>query len=367
MKIGTITFSGAHNYGSVLQAYALQTFVERIFSDRGESCTYQIINYRSEFQKTLYSRPRVSSTKNTLKWLMYAPYKRKLELQSQKFKEFTSQYLNLSKEFSDEKELPTMSKKFDILLAGSDQIWNIRARDFSFAYLFENCDKKKISYAASLGPLKIDWNLYDKYRYERAVKQFSNLSVREEKSKEMLSSILPTASIDVHVDPTLLLSVDEWRKIQSDMNVKNGKYILFYCLEPNKNHLRLAKLLSKKTGLPVVATKYRNKMDYLNTFIKQYDAGPRDFLSLIDNAAMVFTSSFHGTAFSLIYNKPFYVIDGIKDGRISNILHISHAESNSVTLDSKVFLAEPKAIDITNWLKIQQEKSRSYLLNALGI
>ena len=82
---------------------------------------------------------------------------------------------------------------------------------------------------------------------------------------------------------------------------------------------------------------------------------------------MVFTSSFHGTAFSLIYNKPFYVIDGIKDGRISNILHLSHAESNSVTLDSKDFLADPKAIDITDWLKIQQEQSKSYLLNALGI
>ncbi len=367
MKIGNITFHGAHNYGSVLQAYALKTFVENLAAEKGTECEYSVLNFRTDFQKALYSRPVFNSPKNALKRLMYLPYQKKLDVQNQKFEAFIAENLNLSEEFSTENELPVLADNCDVLLAGSDQIWNIRARDFSFAYLFENCTPKKVSYATSLGPLEIDWSQYDKERYVNALKQFTCISAREEKSRQMLAQIAPETAVDVLVDPTLLLDVSEWRQIQSQMNVNGGKYILFYCLEPTRDHIRLAKLLSKKTGMPVVATAYRGKKDYFNPFVKQYDAGPRDFLSLIDHASIVLTSSFHGTAFSLIYGKPFYAIDGMKDGRISNILRLSHAERNAIALNAADFENEPQAADIRAWIKEQRKTSQEYLTAALGL
>ena len=361
MKIGAITFHGAHNYGSVLQAYALKTFVEKLSEEQGVECDYSVINFRTVFQKQLYSRPRLHSPKSAVKMLLYFPYRRKLEIQNEKFEAFIKDYLHLSEEFSESSQLQEKVKDFDLLLAGSDQIWNIRAQDFSFAYLFEGCTQKKVSYAASLGPLDIDWSKYDKERYVKALSQFDSVSAREEKSKEKLQALIPDLPVEVSVDPTVLLSADEWRKLQSDMTVNNGKYILFYCLEPTKDHLRLAKLLSEKTGLPVVATKYRNKKDYFNPFIKQYDAGPRDFLSLIDHASIVLTSSFHGTAFSLIYKKPFYAIDGMNDARISNILRLANAECNAIALNAQTIENEAIVADASEWMKEQTGKSKQFL------
>ena len=144
----------------------------------------------------------------------------------------------------------------------------------------------------------------------------------------MLWEFLPGKCIEILSDPAFLLDEHDWRRIQSGMNP--GKYILFYCLEPSKEHIRIAKMLSNSLDLPVVATKYRNKSDYFNPFIKQYDAGPCDFLSLIDHAAVVLTSSFHGTVFSLIYGKPFYVINGMEDGRIRDIIKLFGAEKNNI-------------------------------------
>lgn len=366
MKIGNITFSGAHNYGSVLQAYALQTFIKRIVTEHGENCEYQILNFRTPFQKALYSQPQPNSAKSFFKWLMYMPYRSKLNTQHMKFEQFMSNYLHLTDEFSSEKNLPDFANQYDVLLAGSDQIWNVRARDFSYAYLYEKCTPPKVSYATSLGPLQIDWEQYDSKRYLNAVKAFSSISVRETKSKDMLSELFPELSIDVHVDPTLLLTVDEWRMVQSDMKANDSKYILFYCLEPTRDHIRLAKLLSKATGLPVVSTKYRNKSDYFSPFIKLYDAGPRDFLSLVDHASMILTSSFHGTAFSLIYGKPFYAIDGMKDGRISNILRMANAECNSIGINDEGFTDKPKAIDVKKWIDTERDLAKEYILTIMS-
>lgn len=366
MKIGTMTFSGAHNYGSMLQTYALQAFVERLAKESGHPCDYQVLNYRPKLQKSIYEKPRVTSAVSAAKRLMYVPYSKRLDRQSEKFEDFLRTELHTSREFSEESELQEMAASCDVLLAGSDQIWNVRARDFSYAYLFENCTGKKVSYAASLGPLNIDWSRYDKDRYLAALQQFDYISVREKKSKEMLAGIgLDDTSI--HVDPTMLLNADAWRSIQSDMSVNGGQYILFYCLEPRSEHLRIAELLSKKTGLPIVSTGYRGKADYFNPFIKQYDAGPKDFLSLIDNAAIVLTSSFHGTVFSMIYEKPFFTIGGLQDGRIGNALRLTHAEDNDLALDTTAIPRFPEPVAALDFISSEAERSREYLKKALGI
>lgn len=167
-----------------------------------------------------------------------------------------------------------------------------------------------------------------------------------------------------------MLSADEWRKVQSNANYKNGKYILLYCLEPSKKQLKIAKAISKKTGLPIVILRYNNKNDMFNTFVKRYDAGPQDFLSYIDNAALVLTSSFHGTAFSLIYGKPFYVLDNANDNRISSILKITDMmDRNIVDISgiNKVNLSAPDTKKINSALEAEKRRSYEYLKGALDL
>ena len=365
MKIGTITFHGSHNYGSMLQAYALREYVKKLLNSFQIPCDYQIINYRSETQTNIYQTPRPGNLKNLVKWLMYLSYKKQLDTQYRKFEDFITDRLHPTEAFSHSDRLPEIASHFDVLIAGSDQIWNVRARDFDIAYLLPECPNKKISYAASLGPLSINWKNYHPEKYSNLLKNFSSVSVREEKSYEMLREILPEKHVEILPDPTFLLDEHAWRKIQSDMNP--GKYILFYCLEPSKEHIRIAKLLSKKLGLPVVATKYRNKDDYFNPFIKQYDAGPCDFLSLIDHAAVVLTSSFHGTVFSLIYGKPFYVINAMEDGRIRDILKLFGAEKNNLSFGIQDVEAPLAVRNTESVIRCEKEKARAYLTAALGL
>ena len=370
MRIAAITFHGAHNYGSVLQAYALQTFVQNLCAERHVACDYKIINYRSPFQKEMYGELPPTSLKRGIKRMMELPYYTSISTQRQKFESFLSTYLRLTKEINQEEELSRFQEVFDVFISGSDQIWNIRAADFSYAYMCEFTQKKKISYAASLGPLDIDWNKYDKERYLKALKQYSCISVRENRSKRMVDHLLDNEGSQIHVDPTLLLSAEEWRKIQSDYNYQDGKYILLYCLEPDQTQLRIAERFSEKLKLPVVITGYRNKKDYFNHFVKCYDAGPLDFLSLVDHAAFVVTASFHGTAFSIIYNKPFCAINGSKDNRISNLLKISGLEECAVddTTDIENFIYPMREeAAITAYMNREKERSTEYLVSALGL
>ncbi len=365
MKIGTITFHGSHNYGSALQAYALQEYIKELMKDHQIPCDYQIMNYRSVLQKKMYQSPSPGSIKDTIKWFMHLPYKSLLDTQSRKFEDFIAGYLQTTEEFSSPDHLCDIVSSYDVLIAGSDQIWNVRARDFDYAYLLPGCSKKKISYAASLGPLPFDWKGYDAQKYADLLNSFSMISVREESSREMIRDFLGDKKVEILPDPVFLLDLKDWRKIQSSMNP--GKYILFYCLEPSKEHIRIAELLSRTMNLPVVSTRYRNRNDYLNPFIKQYDAGPCDFLSLIDHAAVVLTSSFHGTAFSLIYEKPFIVINGMEDGRIRNILKQFDGERNDLRFGTNM-LREPYAItNAASIIENEQGKAKSYLEKALGL
>ena len=367
MKIAVITFHGAHNYGSMLQTYALQTYVERLAKEAGKSCKYDVLNFRTDFQKKLYNPFNFGSVKGIVKAAMALPYHNKLKKQSQKFEKFLTEELNTTYEVNSLEELRTLAANYDVIISGSDQIWNIRAVDFDFAYLLDGVNCKKISYAASLGPLDIDWSKYDSKHYKKLLKEYSAISLREEKSKSMVDGLLGCDNTQIHIDPTLLLNKEQWQNLQSDMGKRLGKYILFYCLEPNKNHIRIAKELSKKMGMPVIATKYRNKNDYFNPFIKQYDVGPKDFLSLIDNAEAVVTSSFHGTVFSLIYGKPFVCIDGLSDGRINTLLRMTGAQENAISQEM-IEISLPIKLDrekVLNAINIERERSREYLIENL--
>ena len=370
MKISTITFHGAHNFGSVLQAYALQNTVESLCKNKGVACEYEIINYRTYLQKNIYALlPRVKNFSSLIKRLMRLPYLHAYKEKYKKFEDFINFTLNTGKEVSSIEEIKESYKDVDVYLSGSDQIWNVRSRDFSSVYYLPFESGKKISYAVSFGPIKIDWNKYNKEEISQNLENFDAISVREEGSADNVEQLIGVRP-QVHVDPTMLLSADEWRELSSGVTYKDGKYILLYCLEPSKTQLKMAKQISKKLKLPVVITKYNNKNDYFNGFKKLYWTGPKDFISLIDNASLVLTSSFHGTAFSLIFNKKFYALDVMLDNRISCILNRTGLQGRSIESAEQLNKINLDDIDFTNankFLLQEKEKSKNYLSLALGI
>lgn len=367
MKIATITFHAAYNYGSVLQAYALQKFVTNISSN----ITYNVLNFRSNAQKSMYlDNYKESNYKNKIKHLILLPFKQKLRLKNKKFETFILKNLNITQEVNEENDIPEEWKEYDCYISGSDQIWNVRARDFSDVNFFDFVkEKKKISYAASFGPLTIDWKKYDVQRYKDYLDDFNSISVREYGSAEIVQYLTGRKSY-IHIDPTMLLDVEDWRAIESDANYNNGKYILLYCLEPTKKQINMAKIISKRIHLPIVTLKPANKNDIINTFVKKYDAGPKDFLSYIDHASLVITSSFHGTVFAIIYNKPFFVLNGLKDKRISSLLHEINLESRSLEKEAdidRISLQCPNYKKTIEFLRREREKSYTYLVRALEI
>lgn len=370
-KIGTVTFHGAQNFGSVLQTYALQEFVTSLYNEVGQDCDYKVINYRTDFQKSFYSIYKsVKNPKNVIKNAVAFKHSPALKIKNQKFEDFLANYINLTDEVSKANELEKFGSVFDYYISGSDQIWNVRASDFESAYYLDFVENgKKISYAASFGPLKIDWNLYDKDKFSSLLSEYSAISVREKGSQERVRE-LTDCDCDINVDPTFLLTKEQWKSIQSDADYNDGRYILLYCLEPSREQLNMAKAISEKLSLPILVTRYNNKNDMINGFVKKYDCGPLDFLSYIDNAALVLSSSFHGTAFSMIYNKPFYVFNGMKDSRISSILKIAGIEDRSIEKNEDVDRVNLESIDfsvVNKIIDLERQRSKEYLFNSLNI
>ena len=372
MKVAAITFHHAHNFGSALQTYALQEYVKGLYAESGDNVEYVIINYYTELQEQLYSVFKPTNSIHALiKNILTLPYAGKLKVKHRKFDEFLGKNMVLTKRFRTIEELKNDPPKADVYISGSDQIWNVRAKDFSTAYYFDFLDEKakRISYAASLGPLKIDWTKYDGATCSRLLERYSAISVREQGSADNISGLTHRNPM-INVDPTLLLNKEQWRQVQSDATYQNGRYILLYCLEPTKEQLAIADAISKKIGLPIVVLRYNNKNDIFNHFVKRYDAGPEDFLAYIDNAALVLSSSFHGTVFSLIYHKPFYSFGGMKDNRISSILKKTNMTDRSIeTLSDveRVNLIMPDGDAIDDVLVTERNLSKKYLQEALGI
>lgn len=367
-RIGSLTFHRAGNYGSALQAYALQKFLQQIADASGEQIDHRVIDIEPCAQRELYALYKRGLNPKTLaKNLVAFCHRRKLRCKNQKFDDFVAQNLPLTRP-CDASELPGIANGMDYLICGSDQIWNVRARDFEdWFYLDFPTKAKKVSYAASFGPLCIDWSKYKRQKFASCLADFSAISVRERASAEQVKALCKKEP-EIHVDPTLLLTLDDWRTVQSQANYMDGQYILLYCLEPTSAQIDMAMRISKKLRLPILVTGYHNKHDALNRFVKRYDCGPQDFLSYIDHAALVLTSSFHGTVFSVLYQKPFYVFDGENDSRIWHFLsHIGLcSRSLSAGLDT-ISLTPPDFTDAQAYLQRERAAAREYLCRELEI
>lgn len=367
-KIAILTFHGSHNYGSCLQAYALQNVVNGF-----PGCCCEIINFRTDRQKDIYSvftkrKGLRYLLKNAAHLLRFSSLKEKHRL----FEKFISENLVLSKrEFASLSELENANLNYDYYIVGSDQIWNPIPADFDWAYYLPFVkDKTKIAYAPSFGPFTKVGDDETWGKIKQYINDFDYLSVREQAAADFLKQ-KANKECELVLDPTLLLSKGNWSKLIQQEPIIKGKYILLYTLFSNASINRIAKKVSKILKMPVVVTNFSNQYDIFTSYKKQLKTGPKEFLNLLFNASVILATSFHGTVFSILFEKPFLTIDGDKDARIFNLLNIVGLQNNTVNfanVEEKVkscfdtkFVVANKRIDSA------REKSINYLKGALRV
>ena len=296
------------SFGSMLQSLGLQRALKDINAD-GKTITFS-----EEEDIPVIKKANFGLNRSTINYLYQILNKERLECGQRrcfKFMVDNIQRVCISDRDNIHSELPIA----DIYIAGSDQIWHpaLNRDDFFLCYAPKN--KKKISYAASMGIIDIPQQKQE--RFNLLLQNIDSYSVREE---EMVSVIKKYTDKPVyqHIDPTFLVDATSWRKYEKSYNI-NKPYILVYALYWDRSFNKQLKDLHKKTEYQIISIQNTIRPIYSNKTIM--DIGPAEFLWLIDHAEAIVTSSFHGTAFSIIFNKRFYpVVNPSAPSRINSLL-----------------------------------------------
>jgi len=363
-KIGIITFHNSYNCGSMLESYAMQRIIEK------RNLKPEIINFSSKGQKELYSVfYKNNSIKNIIKNILIVPHVKRVKRNNDKYEEFKNKNFNLSKEYTDGDIIS--DNNYDIVIAGSDQIWNITIKDASDVYFLDWVKKaKKIAYAPSFGARNILKVSNNPKKYCELINSFDALSIREENGKKWIKDMC-NIDVPVLIDPTLLLDKKEYEKIEDKTFKPSKKYIFFYSPSFNLEICKYVANIAKKYDLEVITWSTKS---YIVRRIKKFGfklpiyEDPSMYLSLIKNAELVITTSFHGTIFSTIYRKKFITVKNGDmygdDDRVITLLEQLHLMDRLIPYefdDSKNYLED---IDYSNYEKILpglQKKANEYL------
>lgn len=315
-RIGIITIHSVYNYGAMLQAFALQKYLSDQKNNHAEVIDYRpyyITRNYSFVLKDLFLDPR-----NALGALYQSITKAR---QFKNFNFFLKNYLIKSRRiYTNSKQLK--DHDYNILISGSDQIWNPFITGKDEAFLFEYEKKKeinKLAYSSSFGVSSIDndWSRVIK----KNLASFKKIGVREDTGSKIITNLLPKAELQSVLDPVFLIEKEYWSAIAKNSLDPKEKYILVYCLEPNDKLIEVAKKLSYSSGIRLYAIHpFASSFDFVDECINT--AGPLEFISLIRNAEFIITNSFHGTAFSIIMEKSFFCIPHSSTGsRMTSLLN----------------------------------------------
>lgn len=320
MKIGILTYHRAHNYGAMLQAYALLSYL------RNNGHDVEIIDYWPDMHRVQYAliKPIVgNSIISKIKCIIATTItfiRRYMRIC--KFEKFSQKYLNINSTI--QYPMPNWGYlQYDCVIVGSDQIWRNHESDgkhigFDPVYFCQHIPKniRCISYAASMGIIQL--NKEDKDILKNYLNRFSRILVRENSLKEAIDELGFDSAIVV--DPTLLLSKDEWNKFLPNKRFHTTKYVLYYELVKSKDALVFAKHKAEELGCKLLIMDAKIPLLPQRRHISY--ASPIEFLHAIRDAEFVIATSFHGTAFSVIFEKQFITIGLNKNAdRVQTMLH----------------------------------------------
>lgn len=349
MKIQIITLHSIYNPGSVFQAYALQLYLLK------EGYSAEIIDYRPA-----YSTVGKNKIKGYLRKVLF--YKNQ-KILKRKYEDFINTRMILTKRYSSYRSLSINPPSGDVYVTGSDQLWNMDydcGRDLSF-YLKFVPNSKKIAYSTSIGK-----NYLPKDELEiisDRIIDFSAISVREESAAKLLSSKM-RRNVSWVCDPVFLLSAEDYLPMVK--RIVDEKYVVVYLADNSDLLDAIVQNIKEKTNYKIVLIGGNRTRCYCDKHMK--DMGPYDFLSMIVYAEIIISSSFHATAFSLIFNKKFGAILPPKNGeRIESLLNLCNLTNRIIRKNEDISrLYSPiNYSEVNNALDEFIYKSKKILINSI--
>lgn len=332
-KIGLVSVCNP-NYGSMLQTYALHKYLKTNDVDN------DIILYtkRNDWKQIIrvFNLPLLKMKMNVVirdlkcKFL-YKNIFEQLQLRSRKFNDFKNEQFSFSRNYIGWNDLLTVNKEYDTFIIGSDQVWNpINIGTDFYNLLFTADDKYRISYASSFGVSNIP--VAQMKKTGKYLNRIQFLSTREVVGRKIIKELTGREAMVV-CDPTLLIDRDYWLCLKGEKRFIEEKYIFCYFLGNNPSHRAFANRFKALVGYKLVALQHLDefvKSDIMFADIKPFNVGPAEFINLIANAEYVLTDSFHGSIFSILFEKIFFTFSRFENlttnstnSRIDSLLNMA--------------------------------------------
>lgn len=386
-KIGLSVVIYKDNFGSALQTYATQYAVSKLGFSVECIDTTNIQSAIDSKKKKYYIGRVFNKEEFNYLWSFVsskirkkstnAGYSNNMKIRHKQYVRFNNEYLKLSRRVNSFEDLTELSKTYDALIVGSDQLWrpsNIAGEYFTLEFAAPGV--KKIAYSTSFGVAKLHRSIQK--HAKRYLTNFDHISVRENSGKTIVKDMIGR-DIPVVCDPTMLLSYEEWHNYVSPEPFVKGDYILCYIMGDSDIQRDYVRRLSKETGLKVVgllhgSTYVAGDDEWVDE--APYNVGPFEFINLIKNAKYVCTDSFHCCVFSILNNTPFFAFRRDSDNeetsandRIYTLLSWSGLEDRLLYGNENIQEQLLKQIDYSEVNKRvikRREESLDYLKNALN-
>lgn len=345
MNIGIITWFRYENYGTKLQAIALQGYLRNLgynvelLNFNPPAVTLENLNKESLWEK-IKKQPKKYKTKMILK-----EYEDCLKTKSIKMNKVIKEHCILSNRIVCKDDYIKVCNKYDLLICGSDQIWNPNLYNAYYYADFDTITTPIVSYAPSFGVNEVRVDVLEKLKH--SLNQLKYITVREKQGIEIIKKVI-NKDAEMVMDPTFLLSQIQWRRLFNLKRKNKDSYVLCYFLSDNKEHWKAVNEFARKRNLKLYI------IPQLEASYKQNgkicaDTGVEDFVELIMNAEFMLTDSFHGTVFSLIFNKQFYTFERFKEdkfssqnSRVKNLLSNVGLENRLYKFNSNMILENSK-------------------------
>lgn len=368
MRVGILTLNDYGNVGNRLQAYALPYYLKKLFANKNvdvENIFFtpnsyildnKIINLKF-IRKFVFNRHefRTQVNRNEPFFDIIKQYN---------FKKFTDKLIPTNYAYNFTEEIEYL---YDYFVIGSDQIWNPNVGDKGDLAIYKYISRnKRIAYAPSIGVPEIPDSKID--IFIDMLNNTKTISVREQQGATIIKDLI-NKDVPVLVDPTLLLTKEEWLNIaEKPLWYKNEKYIFVYYINdmPNKVKNEINNIATSN-NLKIIDIMDRSNLDY-------YTVSPQEFIYLIKNASFVYTDSFHGTVFSILMKVPFVTCPRENasmnmNSRVESLLRLFELQERLATQSSEYKIRNLFDINFSltdNILNKERKKSHKFLLEAFA-
>lgn len=388
-KIGIITlFHDNYNWGGVLQGYALKKTIEQLFSERNEEVQVDIVNYKSDFnpvytnilrQITQYSMSEiVAKLKGRVIKINKRDFEEKIKERKKLFAVFMEKYTTNAEQYNDE-SLATIAREYNYMISGSDQVWNPNVARLGFFQTMIPSTCVKISYAASIA--RDELSEYESSIMIPMIEKFDYISVRERTAKNILDKCMKVKKCVIEtLDPTMLLTKEQWSQMRNNVGEKQRKYVLcFFFGESMSYRSKIVDFCEKnelETRFIPFAKQHYIASDEKGECERIYDIGPEEFISQISDAEYIFTDSFHGAVFSILFHKSFCVFERSKTSKVSmnsrlyDLLNKFELSDRMISDTKQIDSVITKQIDyhsVDNLLEKYRKESYQFLLNVFDL